>query len=290
MEAAAPGDALADKSKSTIRPLISFFLIAFLIAWGSWIPALHWRSVPKTLPLIGLFGPMIAAMIVRGRNGVAEVLARLRIWRIPVRSYAMAGLLMPVVFLVAVLLDHLLFGADLHRMWLGSAPAFLLASLVWLLFVTSGEEIGWRGFALPEMLRRGLSPFAASLVLGIVWGIWHLPFYWSGGETGIPYAFFLALTVGQSLVYTALFLRSRGSVLPAILLHATTDLGARLYHMELFGSSTWTLIDVMVLIAGAALLFSARENRFDGAIPSPAAAPKLLEPAVDPAAPRTSLQ
>lgn len=290
METAAPGDALADKPQPTLRPLISFFLIAFLIAWGSWIPALHWRAVPKTLPLIGLFGPMIAAIVVGGRAGVADVVARVRIWRIPVRWYAVAALLMPVVYLIAVLLDHLFFGADLHRVWLGSAPTFLLASLVWLLFVTSGEEIGWRGFALPEMLRRGMSPLNASLVLGIVWGIWHLPFYWSGGETGIPYPFFLVLTVGQSLVYTALFLRSRGSVLPAILLHATTDFGARLYHMELFSRGTWTLIDAMVLIAGAALLFSARESRIDDAIPSPAAAPNFLEPAVDSAAPRTSLQ
>ena len=259
MESAAPGDGIAEKPEPTLRPLLSFFLVAFLIAWGSWIPALHWHSVPKTLPLIGLFGPMIAAMIVRGRAGVADLVARVRIWRIPVRWYAVAALLMPAVYLIAVLLDQLIFGADLHRVWLGSAPAFLLASLVWLLFVTSGEEIGWRGFALPEMLRLGMSPLSASLVLGVVWGVWHLPFYWSGGQTGIPYPFFLALTVGQSLTYTALFLRSRGSVLPAILLHATTDLGARLYHIELFGRSTWLLIDLMVLIAGASLLFSARE-------------------------------
>ena len=256
---AATGGVAAHERRPTYRALLAFFLLAFVIAWGSWIPALHWHSLPKTLPLIGLFAPVIAALVVRGRAGVADVVARMRIWRIRGRWYAVAALLMPAVYLIAVLLDDQLSGAADHRIWVGSTPAFLLVSLVWLLFVTSGEEIGWRGFALPEMLRLGMSPLHASLVLGIVWGVWHLPFYWSSGQTGIPYPLFLALTVGQSLIYTALYLRSRGSLIPAILLHATTDFGARLYHIDLFGRTTWTLIDIMVLIAGTSLLFSARE-------------------------------
>jgi membrane protease YdiL (CAAX protease family) len=94
----------------------------------------------------------------------------------------------------------------------------------------------------------------ASLVVGVVWGLWHLPLYLAPGPSAMPFSLFLALTVGQSLVYTALYLRSNGSLLPAVLLHATTDFGARLYHIDRFGRTTWMLIDLLVASVGIALL------------------------------------
>lgn len=234
--------------------LVAFAFLAFVIAWGAWIPALTWPSIPKTVPLVGLFGPALAAAIVGGGVGVRDVAARLRRWRFPVIWYAVATLVMPVCYAVAIRVDGFLFGLDQAALSIGHSLAFLAASFAWLLLVTAGEEIGWRGFALPRLLDLGMSRWSASLALGIVWALWHLPLYLVPGQSSMPYSLFVALTVGQSLVYTSLYLQSGGSLLPALLLHATTDFGARLYRIDRFDRGTWLLIDVLVAAAGFMLL------------------------------------
>ncbi|MEP6790176.1 MAG: CPBP family intramembrane glutamic endopeptidase, partial [Ramlibacter sp.] len=123
---------------------------------------------------------------------------------------------MPAVYGAALLLDGLLLGFDTRSAWMGSPPTFLVASFLWLLVITSGEEIGWRGFALPRLLALGWHPAWASLALGAVWGLWHLPLYLSPEQSSFPFPLFLALTLGQSLIYTALYFRSGGSLLPAV--------------------------------------------------------------------------
>lgn len=238
--------------------LLAFIVIAVVIAWGTWIPALTWPGLPKPVALIGLFGPAIAAAIVGGRSGVRDFVARARRWRFPVRWYAVAVLLMPVCYAVALGVEGALFGLDVRGLWIRNSPTFLLASLAWMLFVTWGEEIGWRGFALPRLLGLGLSPWSASLLIGVVWGLWHLPVYLMPGQSPMPFSLFIALTAGQSLIYTALYLRSGGSLLPAVLLHTATDFVDRLCHIERFDRGTWVLVDLLVVLAGIVLLrFSA---------------------------------
>lgn len=245
--------------------MMAFGVLAFVIAWATWIPALLWPRVPKLIPLVGLFGPALAAAVVGGRAGMRDIVTRLRRWRFPVSAYAVAALVMPLCYAVAVGVDRSLFGFDSGGLSIGHSLAFLAASLAWLLFVTSGEEIGWRGFALPRLLGLGMSKWSASVVLGIVWALWHLPLYLVPGQTSMPYSLFVALTVGQSLIYTALFLRSGGSLLPAVLLHATTDFGARLYRIDRFDGTTWLLIDVLVAAVGFTLLLRGRSAR-DGLV------------------------
>jgi hypothetical protein len=235
---------------------VAFFLLAFGLAWGTWLPALASTHVPKLLPLAGLFAPAIAAVIVGGRTGLRDLAARVRRWRLSVWTYALALLLMPLCYAAAIRLASWLDGTDPRGLSGSSSFGFLAASFAWLIVVTSGEEIGWRGYALPRMLSAGMSPMAASLILGAAWGLWHLPLYVLPGGSSLGYPVFFALAMGQSLVYTALALRARGSLVPAVLLHATTDFGARLYHVERFTDSVWLMVDVLVAIVGLLLLLS----------------------------------
>jgi len=88
-----------------------------------------------------------------------------------------------------------------------------------------GEEIGWRGFLLPALLRR-MGPLAASVVLGVVWGLWHLPidlavgFGLHGIGAVVARVFF---AVPLSVLFTWFFLRSGGSMLVALLLHTSIN-------------------------------------------------------------------
>jgi membrane protease YdiL (CAAX protease family) len=85
-----------------------------------------------------------------------------------------------------------------------------------------GEEIGWRGYALPRLLSRW-SPFTAGAVLGVIWAVWHLPVVLADPGLRVP-APFLLQVVPLSILFTWLFLRTKGSVLIAVLFHAWFDL------------------------------------------------------------------
>ncbi len=91
------------------------------------------------------------------------------------------------------------------------------------LFTGGNEEPGWRGFALPRLLKWH-SPLIASLVLGVIWVAWHLPVFFTeewGGDT--PFVWFLVNVLGLSIIMTWLFLRPGRSVIPAMLFHGGTN-------------------------------------------------------------------
>jgi membrane protease YdiL (CAAX protease family) len=88
-----------------------------------------------------------------------------------------------------------------------------------------GEEIGWRGFLLPGLLRR-MNPLSASLVLGVVWGVWHLPIdlYAGFAVNGLGAVLVrIIYAIPLSILFTWFYLRSRGSLLVALLLHTSLN-------------------------------------------------------------------
>ena len=81
-----------------------------------------------------------------------------------------------------------------------------------------GEELGWRGYALPRLLER-FSPLVASLILGVIWWLWHLPTFFIAGTPQFrqPVVAFLIMTTAYSILMTWIFLHTHGSVLIATL-------------------------------------------------------------------------
>jgi membrane protease YdiL (CAAX protease family) len=98
------------------------------------------------------------------------------------------------------------------------------------------EELGWRGFALPR-LQQHLNALDASILLGLVWGLWHLPLYFVlgtgqsemlGAATSPAFAIggFIGWTIGLSVLFTWLFNQTGGSLLVVILFHTAVNLAA----------------------------------------------------------------
>jgi membrane protease YdiL (CAAX protease family) len=108
-----------------------------------------------------------------------------------------------------------------------SIPALGLTLLILALTDGVGEELGWRGYLLPRLLIRHRA-IPASLILGLYWWLWHLPLVWTAGATieGQPPWLLLADLLAMSLLFTYVFLGTQGSVLIAIILHASTNLFA----------------------------------------------------------------
>lgn len=112
-----------------------------------------------------------------------------------------------------------------------------------------GEEVGWRGFFLPALLAR-YGPLMSSLVLGIVWALWHLPVDWAGGfGFGGPAAviFRIVWTIPLTIIFTWFYLRSRGSLLVALFLHTSINvLGALGFSMIAQATGVLTLLNLLV--------------------------------------------
>jgi uncharacterized protein len=164
------------------HPLAGFFVLAYLISWSLWLPLVSGDGSPAGLAfvplLLGSLVPSAVAVVLvavlHGKSGVRTLLRRLLIWRVG-RGWWAAIVLLSMLALAAVGLSVLL-GGDAP-----DVTATIPSGVVLLLFSifpgsAGGEELGWRGFALPH-LQSGRSALGASVVLGLAWGVWHLPLY-----------------------------------------------------------------------------------------------------------------
>ena len=221
--------------------LIAYFALAFILSWAIEIPlalsaqGLMQRSPPMALHYLASFGPMLAALLVtlfsRGPSAIGPLLTGLVRWRIPRMYYAFAVGAPIIIFAGIVILTWLVRGARPDLGLLGEADylgslGVLPVLAVWMITFGLGEELGWRGFALPR-LQATRSALAASFVLGAFWAVWHLPAifyrdtYMAMGWMVVPMLITVA-AVG-SVVYTWLYNGTRGSLLVIVLFHGLFD-------------------------------------------------------------------
>jgi CAAX protease family protein len=193
------------------RPVIAFVALAYTVSWLTWLPALLGVG-GIALIILGGFGPLVAAWVVTRYTGssVRAWARQIVRWRVPFGYYLYALGLPPLLYgLVDVALALLGYDID-PALFAERVPAYL-ATLVFVAVLGGGlEEPGWRGFALPRLQRRH-TPVVATLILGLAWGIWHVPLY---GPLGF------VVPVVLAFFYTWLYNRT-GSVLLCILLHAS---------------------------------------------------------------------
>jgi membrane protease YdiL (CAAX protease family) len=228
-----------------------FFIGTFVISWAFWTlaaalqnyPADQVLGVPGLLNLAGAFAPSLMAItligVSEGRRGLREVVRRMLIWRVGAGWY-MFVLAAPAAITLAALEVGQVFGTTAPdfanppiRMLLAvsetAVPLWVLLPPIFLqqlVFGSAmGEEIGWRGYALPRLQARQ-SALRASLLLGTVWGLWHLPRLWGQyeGPAGLPFVWFvlgsILGTVATAIVFTLVWNSTRGSLLLVLLFHA----------------------------------------------------------------------
>jgi len=239
------------------HPLISFFVLAFALAWWIWI--LYAFDITFLGPIFAL-GPFLAAIIVTvltsGKAGLKALLSRMVRWRVGLRWYA-AALGIPVaVYLFAVFLT-ILSGASASTAeqfgsWYLIFPLFAF-SLLFPLGGAFGEELGWRGYALPRV-QVGLSALSAALIIGVIQTAWHLPLFMSDLVHVSDIPVFMAI----GIVATWLFNNTRGSVLMTMVLHASFNTnaaffgamftGAELVRMSWLLAGGWCVAGIVVVV------------------------------------------
>jgi membrane protease YdiL (CAAX protease family) len=219
------------------HPIIGFFLLAYAFSWLAQLLCLALFGQP---PVVAVFaatlGPTFAAIVTRealegpagGRHSrLWRVMRGVRIWRVGWRWYAVALLGVPAVYFALTLL---LPGAALQVQ--PPMPLVIGYLVVLVVGAFSGpvfEEPGWRGFALPRLQAR-LGPAAGTLVLGVLWGAWHLPQFlipaWAsanGGFSLTSVGVFLLTVVSIAVLLTWVYNHARGSLLLVMLAHASVN-------------------------------------------------------------------
>jgi membrane protease YdiL (CAAX protease family) len=190
-------------------------------------------QVPFAVYLLLGYGFVIAAIVMtgltQGKDGVIVLLKRFLIWRVDWKWYLAAFLLIPAIDLVAVYLNAIWsqtpvdFSAVYAYEIFGPSANLLLIIVPFFLFdaLTNGEEIGWRGYVLPR-LQTKYNALTSTLILGIVWSLWHLPKFISHWDT-VYFAWFVVDTMAKAILLTWLYNGTTGSLLLATLFHASIN-------------------------------------------------------------------
>ena len=223
--------------------LVPFFILTFLITWGLgafaiFLPAQFkgiFGELTDTGPMyfLAIAAPTISATILTfardGLQGLKSLYSRLLLWRLDFKWYVLVLLGIPLIGWVAA---HIVGSSPLKPT---GTPGELLLMLFYVL-VTGPlcEELGWRGFALPRLLRR-FNPFIASVILGAIWGVWHVPSFFLGGmvQAGMSLRLFLLNGVLLSIFVTWVFQHTGGSVLITVLIHYTVNICASIIGVPL---------------------------------------------------------
>lgn len=258
------------------HPVLAYYALTFAISWGGvllviggpgGIPATSEqfaRLLPFAIPAL-LAGPSIAGMLltglVSGRAGFRELLSRLLMWRVGARWYAVALLTAPLVFTAVLLALSLTSPVFLPGILTTSDKASpLLFGIAWGLIAGFFEELGWTGFATPRLrLRYGV--LTTGLIMGVLWGAWHVltnDLWGSATYSGaLPVALFLTANgfgflVGQLPAFRVLMVwvyDRTGSLLVAILMHASLTASTQI----LMPHATGVLSLIYSLVLTAAL-------------------------------------
>jgi membrane protease YdiL (CAAX protease family) len=219
------------------HPLLKFFSFTYVVAWICWAasraispgtgtesPALV--MLARLVFLLGVFAPGLVALALteraEGRPATRVLLSRVLKWDVGVRWYVFAIGYIPAIKLMVALVHRLATGA-----WprFGQEPLYVMvAALVVSTWVQAGEEVGWRGYALPRLSERlGLGP--ASIILGILWATWHLPlfFFPESDILGQSFPLYLLQVTAVSVAMAWLYWRTGGSLLLVMLMHAAVN-------------------------------------------------------------------
>lgn len=218
-------------SRDTVptRSIIGFVLITLAISWGIagayiFLPNLMTglfgaMEGAHLLYFLMAWGPSIAAVILvfrhGGKAGLRVFLGRLLQWRAPAHWWVLVVLGFPLIFMAGSLIKG---GPMLAPMDNGLGEVLVIAVI--MLFLGPVEEFGWRGFAQP-VLQRLVAPFWTGALIGLAWGVWHLPAFYLSGTVYADWDFPLFLTgcTALGILVTPMFNDARGGLMLPVLFH-----------------------------------------------------------------------
>jgi membrane protease YdiL (CAAX protease family) len=237
-------------------PLVAFFVLVFGVEWLIFL-GLSPVLPPMVALFIGSWLPNATGVLVtglaEGRPGLRELLGRAVLWRVGAKWYAIAFLGPALGCLLALSLYMLAGNSPPGFVPAGMiVPAFLLA----LLTGATGEELGWRGTALPRLQARW-TVLTSSLVLGVVWGLYHVPSLLLSDLPlqEIPLVPFMVSAVGLTVFMSWVYNHTRGSLMMAALVHLSANFAGNVTGVFGDPSLTWWLAGMWCVVDTVVVAF-----------------------------------
>jgi membrane protease YdiL (CAAX protease family) len=262
-------------------PLLSFFLLAIGLTWVFMITdALGSYGILPfrlSLPLMVVMGymPTLAAVIVAGKTqgkaGIRALFRKLSIVRVGVGWYLLAIFGLAVMYVGAILLYNQFSGLAPIQVLSNHIPAVSaplelvpqIAVMFLIIGIVNGEELGWRGFALPR-LQTKYNALTSSLILGVIWSVFHLPLFFTltgSSQNDWSFANFLISTIAVTILYTWMYNNTQGSVLLAYLFHAGANTWSQVFSIDHANQSfNWILTGSLVVAAVIVVAAAGTEN------------------------------
>lgn len=256
------------------QPTYAFFTLTFVIAWSIWIPLGIFMPEQILFTLFGAWAPTLSALILigiaEGKSGIKLFLKKVLHWHVGLRWYLIVLFSVAGIAYISNSIGSL-FGIPAPQITLpvGVPQEALLFALplIFLINIFVGgplaEDIGWRGYILPK-LRGQTSAFNASIIIGIVWAIWHLPYFifpqWHGAVGYTPFLWFMLLTTAWSVLFAWVYLNTESILMP-VLFHAAinTTLGTlgilgnvseNIMPLIIHTLVTWIVVCILVFATG----------------------------------------
>jgi len=230
--------------------LVVFFFLAFALGGPFLLLSTPDRSTgwQVLVFLLASYAPAVAAWIAlaiaRDPGETRAFRRRLGLWRMQARWYLAALLLPSVAWLCSLGVIALV-----HTGLTLQTSSFFFFPLIFIL--NFGEEAGWRGYALPRLLKR-FHPLAASLILGLIWGAYHLQLYWQ--RPGFA-ALFFTLILAISVIMTWLFIQTGGSVVATSLFHTVINTWSQALLAEQGTDDLFATLITLLWVAVVALIW-----------------------------------
>jgi len=215
--------------------LLAYFLLTFILAWAAWFAAAALAAPGNTgffgvrgpVFLLGVFAPALVALALTARGeggpGVGRLLARIGRWRVDARWYVFAIGYFAAIKLAAALIHRV--ASDAWPRFGDTSWVLMLGGILVSTWVQAGEELGWRGYALPRLAAH-LGLAGASILLGGLWALWHLPLFYlpNTGSTGQSFPVYLLQVTALSVAMAWLYWKTEGSLrLLVMLMHASVN-------------------------------------------------------------------
>lgn len=239
-------------------------LLMFLLTWP--IDLSNAGVLPFQVPfVIYIFlgwGFIVASLIMTGLTlggaGIINLLKRYLIWRVDWKWYLVAFFLIPLISFLAISLNALLtqmpidFSNVLAYEIFGPSANLLLLAVPFFLFdaIANGEEMGWRGYVLPR-LQAEYSAFVASLILAVIWAIWHIPKFVTHWNT-ITFLWFTVDVIAKAILMTWMYNSTGGSLLLVTLFHSSFNTSGLL--LPVANNLTDTNMDLRAIISTLEIL------------------------------------
>ncbi len=248
--------------KEEIKNLLLFFILTYIISWLFWLPSVFVSlGVIPSGPIqifgnFAIFGPFIAALVLTYTKGMEGEAKRLFLsgWNIKFNKKWIITLFLPILFGgLTILIVNIIEPMDRFQyappliMWI---PNFFLYYFIGGPFT---EEYGWRGYAL-DRLQSKFNALFSSLILGFIWGLWHLPLFFIEGtvQSNIPIYEFLIIQVIISIFYTWIVNNNRDkngnvNIFLAIIFHAMANFSSMIFPYWVTDLGRWIFFVINII-------------------------------------------